>query len=61
MSKMVADRRKRSKLAGKGEGEDLGQVDEKLVVHIEKLQEVQDELEKVLTSLPISVVFLHGY
>lgn len=44
---MVAVRGKRSKLAGREEGEDFGHVDEQLVVHIEKLQEVQDELEKV--------------
>ena len=45
---MVADNKgKKLKVAEKGE-EDNNQIDEELVVFIEKLQEIQDDLEKVL-------------
>lgn len=44
---MVSDKGKRFKVADSGEGEDSDHIDEELVVYIEKLQEVQDELEKI--------------
>lgn len=43
---MVADKGKKSKLAEGADG-DSDNIDEKLVLSIEKLQEIQDELEKV--------------
>lgn len=59
--KMVADKGKKPKLSEKAEEENPDQIDEKLVLSIEKLQEVQDELEKVLPlypSLPICLIYL---
>ncbi|KAG0476222.1 hypothetical protein HPP92_013063 [Vanilla planifolia] len=44
---MVAEKPKKSKVELKKEGEDSDHIDEGLVLSIEKLQEVQDELEKV--------------
>ncbi|XP_028806421.1 NAP1-related protein 1 isoform X2 [Neltuma alba] len=44
---MVADKAKKSKLAETGQDVDSDPVDGELVLSIEKLQEVQDELEKV--------------
>lgn len=45
---MVADKGKKMKVAERGEEEeDNNQIDEALVLSIEKLQEVQDDLEKV--------------
>ncbi|KAM5570734.1 NAP1-related protein 2 [Rosa sericea] len=44
---MVADKGKKPKLSDKPEDENPDQIDEKLVLSIEKLQEVQDELEKI--------------
>lgn len=44
---MVADKGKKMKLAEKGEEENSEQIDGDLVLSIEKLQEIQDELEKV--------------
>lgn len=44
---MVADKSKKSKIEEKVEEENLEQIDEKLVLSIEKLQEIQDDLEKV--------------
>lgn len=43
---MVAERGKKSKVATEAE-EDSDHIDGELVLSIEKLQEVQDELEKV--------------
>ncbi|XWS60564.1 hypothetical protein CRYUN_Cryun07bG0046700 [Craigia yunnanensis] len=45
--KMVADKGKRMKVAEKGEEENSEQIDGDLVLSIEKLQEIQDELEKI--------------
>ena len=42
---MVADRSKKPKVSEKGEN--LDEIDGELVLSIEKLQEIQDELEKV--------------
>lgn len=42
---MVADRTKKLKVSEKGEN--LDEIDGELVLSIEKLQEIQDELEKV--------------
>ncbi|KAA8530357.1 hypothetical protein F0562_005066 [Nyssa sinensis] len=44
---MVSDRGKKSKVAETPEEEDSDHIDGELVLSIEKLQEVQDELEKV--------------
>ncbi|PIA57449.1 hypothetical protein AQUCO_00600286v1 [Aquilegia coerulea] len=44
---MVADKAKKPKIVEKTEEEDSDQIDGELVLCIEKLQEVQDELEKV--------------
>lgn len=46
--KMVAEKGKKSKVVERAEGEDSVHIDSQLVQYIEKLQEVQDELEKVL-------------
>lgn len=50
---MVADKGKKPKLSDKTQDENPDQIDEKLVLSIEKLQEVQDELEKVPPLTPI--------
>lgn len=50
---MVADKGKKSKVAAEEEHE---HIDGELVLSIEKLQEVQDELEKVLYLFSICVV-----
>nr|GLL18710.1 NAP1-related protein 2-like isoform X2 [Ipomoea trifida]GME09380.1 NAP1-related protein 2-like isoform X2 [Ipomoea batatas] len=47
---MVADRGKKSKVADVAPEEDSRHIDQDLILSIEKLQEVQDELEKVLFS-----------
>ncbi|XP_043705925.1 NAP1-related protein 2-like isoform X1 [Telopea speciosissima] len=44
---MVADKAKKPKVAERGEEEDADHIDGELVLSIEKLQEIQDELEKV--------------
>ncbi|KAF9591045.1 hypothetical protein IFM89_001255 [Coptis chinensis] len=44
---MGADKSKKSKVSERGEEEDSEHIDGELVLSIEKLQEVQDELEKV--------------
>ncbi|CAL5370646.1 unnamed protein product [Camellia sinensis] len=44
---MVADRGKKSKVSDRTEVEDSDHIDTELVLSIEKLQEVQDQLEKV--------------
>ncbi|MBA0761539.1 hypothetical protein Gotri_024167 [Gossypium trilobum] len=44
---MVADKGKKMKVAEKVEEENHDQIDGDLVISIEKLQEIQDELEKV--------------
>lgn len=44
---MVADKGKKTKVA---ENEEADHVDGELVLSIEKLQEIQDELEKVINS-----------
>ncbi|PKA59448.1 hypothetical protein AXF42_Ash016471 [Apostasia shenzhenica] len=44
----AADKGKRSRVSEQGEGEDVAdQIDGELVLSIEKLQEIQDELEKI--------------
>jgi len=63
---MVADRTKKLKVSDKGEN--LDEIDGELVLSIEKLQEIQDELEKVpilqypmrLTSFCFSVFQSRG-
>ena len=45
--KMVEDKGKKPKLADRSEDQNSDSIDEKLVLSIEKLQEIQDELEKV--------------
>ena len=61
-NKMVADKGKKAKLSEKGEDDNSEVIDEKLVISIEKLQEIQDELEKVLIRFLISfhLVFSFG-
>ncbi|MBA0548132.1 hypothetical protein Golob_019248 [Gossypium lobatum] len=44
---MVVDKGKKVKLTEKGEEENSEQIDKDLVLSIEKLQEIQDELEKI--------------
>lgn len=44
---MVADKGKKMKMSEKDENNSSEQIDKELVQSIEKLQEVQDELEKV--------------
>ena len=44
---MAADKGKKMKVVEKGEEENAEQIDGDLVLSIEKLQEIQDELEKV--------------
>lgn len=44
---MVADKGKKPKLSEKGEEENAEHIDGDLVLSIEKLQEIQDELEKI--------------
>lgn len=46
---MVADKSKKLKVSEKGENAE--EIDGELVLSIEKLQEIQDELEKVSNSL----------
>lgn len=47
MLRMVADKGKKMKVGEKGSEDNSEQIDGELVVSIEKLQEIQDELEKV--------------
>lgn len=47
---MVADKSKKLKVSEKGEN--MEEIDGELVLSIEKLQEIQDELEKVSTPTP---------
>ncbi|KAM7480011.1 hypothetical protein LguiA_028224 [Lonicera macranthoides] len=44
---MVGDKGKKQKVGEKGEEENADHIDEKLVLSIENLQEIQDELEKI--------------
>ncbi|KAL2499960.1 NAP1-related protein 2 [Abeliophyllum distichum] len=44
---MVADRAKKPKIADKVAEEDTNHIDKELLVSLEKLQDIQDELEKV--------------
>lgn len=54
---MVADKGKKAKVA-EGEGdEETENIDSELVLSIEKLQEIQDELEKV-ANLSLSLISL---
>ena len=55
---MVADKGKKSKLAERGPEDESDHIDGELVMNIEKLQEVQDELEKVqfLTTFLLNIV-----
>ena len=56
---MVADKGKKLKTSEKGEEENNSEtIDEKLVLSIEKLQEIQDELEKVFYSIGFSLFFV---
>ncbi|GFY82998.1 hypothetical protein Acr_02g0012380 [Actinidia rufa] len=48
---MVADSGKKLKVVERTEEEDSDHIDSELVLSIEKLQEVQDELDKVRFSL----------
>lgn len=57
---MVADNGKKSKAADRGE-EDSDHIDGELVLSIEKLQEIQDELEKVMLLLISCFFFLFRY
>ena len=55
---MVADKGKKLKTTEKGEEENNSEtIDEKLVLSIEKLQEIQDELEKVFYSIGFLLFF----
>lgn len=47
---MVVDKGKKAKFAERGE-EDPDHIDGELVLSIEKLQEIQDELERVMISV----------
>jgi len=56
---MVADKGKKPKaVADRAEEEDADHIDGELVLSIEKLQEIQDELEKVYLFLPLIVLLL---
>lgn len=50
---MVADKGKKPKIGEKIVEENEEQIDGELVLSIEKLQEVQDELEKVLNVVVV--------
>lgn len=54
---MVEDKGKKPKLSDKSEDQNTDAIDEKLVLSIEKLQEIQDELEKVLPFSSPSLLF----
>lgn len=53
MNKMGADKGKKQKV------DEENNIDGELVFSIEKLQEIQDELEKVIPCFPI--LFLHTF
>lgn len=53
---MVEDKGKKPKVSEKGEDDNSDNIDEKLVLSIEKLQEIQDELEKVIPSNPFMLM-----
>lgn len=55
---MVADKGKKSKVVETGQEDDSDHIDGELVLSIEKLQEIQDELEKVLCFVSFSCHFL---
>lgn len=54
---MVADKGKKTKV----EEENAEQIDSELVLSIEKLQEIQDELEKVFFLIEFMLIFLIFY
>ena len=54
---MVADKGKKAKHSDKPEDDNSEVIDEKLVISIEKLQEIQDELEKVLVDSMLICAF----
>lgn len=57
---MVADKGKKAKLSEKPEDDNSEVIDEKLVISIEKLQEIQDELEKVLIQCFFTLSLYHS-
>ncbi|KAJ7000911.1 hypothetical protein NC653_011386 [Populus alba x Populus x berolinensis] len=54
---MVADKGKKSKVTGE---EETNHIDEELFLSVEKLQELQDELEKVLL-FPFSSLYVFAH
>lgn len=54
---MVADKGKKMKVGEKGSEDNSEQIDGELVLSIEKLQEIQDELEKVNAFLKTFPLF----
>lgn len=54
---MVADKGKKPKLVDSGQEDDSDHIDGELILSIEKLQEVQEELEKVLSLSSMSCHF----
>lgn len=56
---MGADKGKKQKVSDKGEEENnnVEHIDGDLVISIEKLQEIQDELEKVIPFSPLLFFF----
>lgn len=58
---MVADKGKKPKIGEKIVKENDEQIDDELILSIEKLQEVQDELEKVLNLVVVVVVVIYRF
>lgn len=58
---MVADKGKKAKHSEKAEDDNSEVIDEKLVISIEKLQEIQDELEKVLIQCLYALSLYHSF
>ena len=54
----MEDKGKKLKVSEKGEDDSSDNIDEKLVLSIEKLQEIQDELEKVIPINPSLLLVL---
>lgn len=55
---MASDKGKKLKTADKNDEENAEQIDSELVLSIEKLQEIQDDLEKVQSFIHKYIVYI---
>lgn len=55
---MVADQGKKAKLTERAPGDETDHIDTELVLNIEKLQEFQDDLDKVLWPVSLYLCYV---